>query len=116
MQTQFRSKQYGSVLANTEVRDTQTASGIAQERDLKFTLDFIPLGRHAPWYVALAKGYYKEEGLNVSIASARGTADSIRSLDSGAGSARDNACSPDGSRSRGEHDDGFPACPFGKRS
>src|SRR5262245_61190339 len=59
------------------------AAGIAQERDLKFTLDFIPLGRHAPWYVALAKGYYKDEGLNVTIASARGTADSIRSLDSG---------------------------------
>jgi NitT/TauT family transport system substrate-binding protein len=57
--------------------------GIAQERDLKFTLDFIPLGRHAPWYVALAKGYYKDEGLNVTIASARGTADSIRNLDSG---------------------------------
>jgi NitT/TauT family transport system substrate-binding protein len=55
----------------------------AQERDLKFTLDFIPLGRHAPWYVALAKGYYKEEGLNVSIVPARGTADSIRALDSG---------------------------------
>src|SRR5262245_6575641 len=60
------------------------AAGIAQERDLKFTLDFIPLGRHAPWYVALAKGYYKDEGHNVTIASARGTADSIRSLDSGA--------------------------------
>jgi NitT/TauT family transport system substrate-binding protein len=60
------------------------APGIAQERDLKFTLDFIPLGRHAPWYVALAKGYYKDEGLNVTIASARGTADSIRNLDSSA--------------------------------
>ena len=48
------------------------AAGIAQERDLKFTLDFIPLGRHAPWYVALAKGYYKEEGLNVSIALSAG--------------------------------------------
>jgi NitT/TauT family transport system substrate-binding protein len=59
------------------------APGIAQERDLKFILDFIPLGRHAPWYVALAKGYYKDEGLNVTIASARGTADSIRNLDSG---------------------------------
>jgi len=33
------------------------AIGAAQERDLKFTLDFIPLGRHAPWYVAVAKGY-----------------------------------------------------------
>jgi NitT/TauT family transport system substrate-binding protein len=59
------------------------APGIAQERDLKFTLDFIPLGRHAPWYVTLAKGYYKDEGINVTIASARGTADSIRNLDSG---------------------------------
>ena len=58
-------------------------SGHAQERDVKFTLDFIPLGRHAPWYVAVAKGYYKQEGLNVTIAPARGTADSIRALDSG---------------------------------
>ena len=57
--------------------------GAGQERDLKFTLDFIPLGRHAPWYVAVAKGYYKQEGLNVTIAPARGTADSIRSLDNG---------------------------------
>lgn len=56
---------------------------VAQERDLKFTLDFIPLGRHAPWYVALAKGYYKEEGLNVTIVPARGTADSIRAVESG---------------------------------
>src|SRR5437773_5473460 len=55
----------------------------SQERDMKFTLDFIPLGRHAPWYVAVAKGYYKEEGLNVTIVPARGTADSIRALDSG---------------------------------
>jgi NitT/TauT family transport system substrate-binding protein len=57
------------------------ASVLAQ--DIKFTLDFIPLGRHAPWYVALAKGYYKEEGLNVTIVPARGTADSIRAVDSG---------------------------------
>ena len=25
----------------------------AQERDLKFVLDFISLGRHAPWYLSL---------------------------------------------------------------
>ncbi|MFL6798345.1 MAG: ABC transporter substrate-binding protein [Xanthobacteraceae bacterium] len=55
----------------------------AQERDLKFTLDFISLGRHAPWYVALGKGYYKEEGLNVSILPSKGTADAIRSVAAG---------------------------------
>ena len=28
----------------------------AQDRDVKFALDFISLGRHAPWYVALSSG------------------------------------------------------------
>jgi NitT/TauT family transport system substrate-binding protein len=60
-------------------------SGVAQsqERELKFTLDFISLGRHAPWYVALGKGYYKDEGLNVTILPAKGTADAIRSVAAG---------------------------------
>jgi NitT/TauT family transport system substrate-binding protein len=43
------------------------AGAQAQERDLKFVLDFISLGRHAPWYVALGKGYFKDEGLNVTM-------------------------------------------------
>jgi NitT/TauT family transport system substrate-binding protein len=55
----------------------------AQDRDVKFSLDFISLGRHAPWYVALGKGYYKEEGLNVTILPAKGTADAIRSVATG---------------------------------
>ena len=46
----------------------------AQDRDVKFVLDFISLGRHAPWYVALGKGYFKEEGLNVTILPSKGTA------------------------------------------
>src|ERR1700733_6447080 len=52
----------------------------AQERDVKFVLDFISLGRHAPWYVALGKGYFKEEGLNVTIMPSKGTADAIRTV------------------------------------
>jgi NitT/TauT family transport system substrate-binding protein len=55
----------------------------AQERDVKFVLDFISLGRHAPWYVALGKGYYKEEGLNVTILPSKGTADAIRTVATG---------------------------------
>lgn len=58
-------------------------SAQAQDRDVKFALDFISLGRHAPWYVALGKGYYKEEGLNVSILPSKGTADAIRSVATG---------------------------------
>ncbi|MBK5958343.1 hypothetical protein CCR97_08975 [Rhodoplanes elegans] len=60
-----------------------TSSAMAQERDVKFILDFISLGRHAPWYVALGKGFYKEEGLNVSIIPSKGTADAIRSVVTG---------------------------------
>lgn len=53
------------------------------ETDVKFMLDFISLGRHAPWYVALEKGYFKEEGLNVEIMPSKGTADAIRSVVTG---------------------------------
>ena len=55
----------------------------AQDRDLKFTLDFIALGRHAPWYVAVAKGYFKEEKLNVTVMPSKGTADAIRAVETG---------------------------------
>src|SRR5262245_37494551 len=62
----------------------QSAAAQAQERDLRFVLDFISLGRHAPWYVALGKGYFKEEGLNVTILPSKGTADAIRAVATGA--------------------------------
>jgi NitT/TauT family transport system substrate-binding protein len=47
------------------------------------SLDFIPLGRHAPWYAALAEGYFKEEGLDVSIIPSQGTAQTIQAVESG---------------------------------
>ena len=34
---------------------------------IRFTLDFVVGGQHAPWFVALDKGYYRDEGLDVSI-------------------------------------------------
>ncbi len=40
-------------------------------------------GRHAPWYAALAEGYYKDEGLDVSIIPAQGTAQVIQAVESG---------------------------------
>src|SRR5918911_5140594 len=48
-----------------------------------FSLDFIPLGRHAPWYAALAEGYFNEEGLDVSIVPAQGTAQAVQAVESG---------------------------------
>jgi NitT/TauT family transport system substrate-binding protein len=58
----------------------------AQEKPLTkitFALDFIPLGRHAPWYAAIAEGYYKDEGLDVSIIPSQGTAQTIQAVEAG---------------------------------
>ena len=65
------------------VASMSSVSIFAQEKEVKFALDFIPLGRHAPWYVALNKGYFKEEKLNVTILPTKGTADAVRYLESG---------------------------------
>ncbi len=48
-----------------------------------FSLDFRALGRHAAWYVALDKGYYKQAGLDVTIIPSQGTAQAIQALESG---------------------------------
>ena len=55
----------------------------AQERKITFTLDFIALGRHAAWYVPITKGYYKAEGLDVTVVPSKGTADAIKNVDAG---------------------------------
>ena len=53
--------------ANVVAGGYVTVSAQAKPVDVNFTLDFIALGRRAPWYVALAKGYYKEFGLDVTL-------------------------------------------------
>lgn len=41
---------------------------------------WIPLGRHAPWYAALGEGYFAEEGLDVTIIPAQGTAQVMQAV------------------------------------
>lgn len=74
-----------SSLAMMAVASTSTPA-LAQDKALTkvtFSLDFIPLGRHAPWYAAVAEGFYKEEGLDVSIIPSQGTAQTIQAIESG---------------------------------
>src|SRR5665213_3133573 len=54
----------------------------AQTTPVTFSLDFRALGRHAAWYVALDKGYYKNAGLDVTIIPSQGTAQAIQSVES----------------------------------
>ncbi len=58
-------------------------SSTAAPTKVVFSLDFIPLGRHAAWYAALAEGYFKDEGLDVSIIPSQGTAQVIQAVESG---------------------------------
>jgi NitT/TauT family transport system substrate-binding protein len=55
----------------------------AQLRPVTLSLDFIVLGRFAPWYVAVAKNYYRDAGLDVKIVPSQGTAQSVQALEAG---------------------------------
>jgi len=46
-------------------------------------MDFIIGGKHAPWYVAMEKGFYTKRGLNVTIQPSTGSADTVRTIASG---------------------------------
>src|SRR6516164_3858234 len=64
-------------LASTSMAQDKPAAKVV------LSLDFIPLGRHAPWYAALAEGYFRDEGLDVSIIPSQGTAQTIQAVESG---------------------------------
>jgi NitT/TauT family transport system substrate-binding protein len=46
-------------------------------------MDFIIGGKHAPWYVALEKGFYAKRGLAATIQASTGSADTVRIIGSG---------------------------------
>ena len=46
-------------------------------------LDFIIGGKHAPWFVALEKGFYSKRGLKATILGSSGSADTVRTIGAG---------------------------------
>src|SRR3984893_3479773 len=50
-----------------------TASPVYAQTDVKFALDWKFEGPSAPYFVAIDKGYYKAEGLNVTVDSGPGS-------------------------------------------
>jgi len=59
------------------------AQGSKSLTPLKFTLDFRVTGQTAPFFLALQKGYYRDEGLDVSIDVGAGSVASITRIASG---------------------------------
>ena len=64
---------------------TAAAGGArADDVKLRFTLDWIPGSVHGAFFIALYKGYYKAEGLDVTIDRGKGSGEVVRQLASGA--------------------------------
>lgn len=59
------------------------SQGPARLVPLKFTLDFRITGQTAPFFLAQSKGYYKDEGLDVTIDVGAGSVTSITRIASG---------------------------------
>jgi NitT/TauT family transport system substrate-binding protein len=57
---------------------------VAQTTDLKFTLDWVFQGPTAAFLVANKKGYYKDEGLNVTIDKGQGSGQAVTRIAGGA--------------------------------
>ena len=60
------------------------ASPVSAQTDVKFALDWKFEGPAAPYFVAIDKGYYKQEGLNVSVDPGSGSVEGINRVASGA--------------------------------
>lgn len=58
---------------------TGTQAATAQTK-VRFTLDWIPGATHGAFLIALQKGYYKAEGLDVTIDRGKGSAEVVRQL------------------------------------
>jgi NitT/TauT family transport system substrate-binding protein len=62
---------------------TGALAGAAELKPATIRLDFIIGGKHAPWYVALEKGFYAKRGLAATIQAGSGSADTVRTIAAG---------------------------------
>lgn len=56
----------------------------AQRRQIRFMLDWTPLAHHAAWYLAVDRGHFAREGLNVEIQRGFGSGDVVTKIAAGA--------------------------------
>jgi NitT/TauT family transport system substrate-binding protein len=59
------------------------AAPAAELTPANIRMDFIIGGKHAPWYVAVEKGFYAKRGLNATVHAGSGSADTVRAIAAG---------------------------------
>lgn len=62
---------------------TAAVSIAAEPKEVTIRLDFIIGGKHAPWFVALEKGFYAKRGLTATVHAGSGSADTVRAIAAG---------------------------------
>jgi NitT/TauT family transport system substrate-binding protein len=78
----FKARRAGLLMGVLLATSLATGSASA-DTDIKFSLDFKFEGPSAPFLVPLDKGYYKAEGLNVTVDTASGSLEPINRVASG---------------------------------
>ena len=76
MTLQRRIAAIGLILLTT-IMGSEAASA---QTKVRFTLDWIPGATHGAFLIALQKGYYKAEGLDVTVDRGKGSAEVVRQL------------------------------------
>ncbi|MBI2532409.1 MAG: ABC transporter substrate-binding protein [Deltaproteobacteria bacterium] len=73
----------GALVVSLIVLAWSSGTRAAEMKPANIRLDFIIGGKHAPWFVALEKGFYAKRGLNVTIQASTGSADTVRTIGAG---------------------------------
>ena len=83
MQKSFSARSFGLSAAVALTATALLTSAASAQTAIKFSLDFKFEGPSAPFVVAIDKGYFKAEGLDVTINSAAGSVEPITRVASG---------------------------------
>ena len=73
-----------AILAGTALAVSGFSASAQETTDVSFVLDWAWQAMHGPFLIALDKGYYEEEGLDVTIDRGFGSGDTIAKVASGA--------------------------------
>jgi NitT/TauT family transport system substrate-binding protein len=86
---QRRLAAFAAVVASVALALVVTPHAGAQPklRPFTFILDFLPYGEYTPYFTALDKGWYREEGLDVKILRGAGSGDTVKRIAVGQGDA-----------------------------
>src|SRR5262245_49393314 len=76
----------GCLVAAAAIGMTVSAASAQTARPLEkitFLLDFVPYGKHVPFYAAIDKGFWKDAGFDVTIVKGEGSATTVSSYAAG---------------------------------